>query len=271
MIAFELDIFVLGKLTPIAMVGIYSMSRRLALTPKELYARIFGPILLSAFSVKQDDRHSLRKAILKMTKATAVLGLPAVGFAVVCAGAILYVILGKKYISAAVPFGLLSVCTLVRTQAVTLASVYLALGRPHLHRRFVAIRALVLGCLIYPAITHFGMVGAAAAVLFAEVTGLFMQVVWMQKEIGFHLVEYLLCWLSGLLLALIVIVPVSILKLSGVDSVFLNLVVGAGLCVLACGLGLVILRGKPKNSGIKKQSIKLNTYLKAGVVQYDRA
>lgn len=247
MVAFEIDILVLGKVVSMALLGFYLMAKRLAQTPKEMYVRIFGPILLSAFSERQDDKRYLRGSVLKMTKATALFGMPLAGFCFVCAGAILLVVFGGQYAGAAVPFGLLSICTLVRIQGITLASIYLALGRPHLHRGFVALRAIILVCLIYPAIVFWGPIGAASIVLFAEIVSLFFQAFWMQKRTGLKLSGYLFAWLPGLGLAQIVVVPVLVLKFLGPVSIFFDLVAGGGLCLLSCAIGLFILKG-----GVKK-------------------
>jgi len=249
MVAFEIDILVLGKVVSMALVGIYLMAKRLAQTPKEVYVRILGPILLSAFSERQDDKRYLRGSVLKMTKATALFGMPLAGFCFVCAGAILSVVFGGQYAGAAVPFGLLSICTLVRIQGITLASVYLALGRPHLHRGFVALRAIILVCLIYPAIIFWGPIGAASIVLFAEIVSLFFQAFWMQKRTGLELSEYLFAWLPGLGLAQIVVVPNLTLKFFGPISVMTDLVTGVLLCLVSCGLGVLLLKGGLRKLG----------------------
>lgn len=246
MVAFEIDILVLGKLVPMAVVGLYLMAKRLALAPKEVHVRIFGPLLLSAFSEKQDDRKRLRSYVLRLTRTVGVFGLPFTAFFVVCGGAILSVVFGSQYADAAVPFGFLSICTLVRIQGITLASIYLSLGQPHLHRGFVLFRVIILVFLIYPSIVFFGAAGAAGIVLFAEVSALFLQVVWMRKRIGLALPEYLSCWLAGLGLSQIVLIPVLVLRLFAPVSKFFDLAMGGGLCLLSCGIGMLVLKGGVK-------------------------
>ena len=119
LIAFQTDIFVLGKLAPLAVVGTYSMAVSLSQVPRSYYVRIFSPLLLPAFSRNQDDEKYLCGTALKMTNATAIFGLPLAAFCVVCAGAILSIALGNQYATAAVPFGLFSIYAVVRIQEST--------------------------------------------------------------------------------------------------------------------------------------------------------
>jgi O-antigen/teichoic acid export membrane protein len=256
-VASQTDVIVLGKLLPMAVVGVYSLALRLATTPQDLYLRIFAPVLLSAFSEKQDDKPCLCRAILKMTKVTAMFGLPLAVFCVVSAGKILTIVFKSEYATAAVPFGILSIGALLLIQGITLASIHLAIGQPHLYRRIVFHRAAILVCLIYPAITFFGMTGAAMATLLAGFAALFAQIISMRKQIGLRLLQYLLCWLPGLALALIVLIPVTLFKLFGPSLIKENIVINGILCLLSYGIGAMFLfRGRLRNFKLNYKSPK---------------
>ena len=248
LVAFQSPIFLLGKLVAISLVGMYAMADHLAQTPRELFVQVFFPVLLPAFSEKQRDRRSMRSAVLQMTRATAVLGIPVVCFCVCFSGPILSAVFGRQYSSVSSAFAFLSVCTLMRTQGVTLASVYLALGRPDLHRGFVAIRAGVMVLLIYPAIIAAGPVGAAAAVLIAELSGLTAQVLWMRRRIGLGFSRYFSCWPAGLVTGLPVIICGAILHLTGITSVTVNLIAGGAVCMVCCLSGLFMLKGREEKT-----------------------
>lgn len=238
-VASQTDIIVLGKLLPMALVGTYSMALRLAATPKDLYLRIFAPVLLSAFSEKQDDKQCLRGAVLKMTKATAMFGIPLAAFCAVYAGAILSVVFGSEYAAVGVSFTLLSVCGLLRMQGITCTSICLALGQPRLYRGFAALRAVILVCLIYPAIVFFGAVGAATVVLLSELIALCVLIMSMRKRIELRFSEYLSCWLPGLCLTPVVLGPSMLLNMFEPDSTELKLFVGSLSFFVACTISLI--------------------------------
>jgi len=243
LVAFQTPIFVLGKLVPFSLVGIYAMAEQLARTPREFFVKIFFPVMLPAFSELQADKRSIRAAVLKMTGAVAVLGLPFTMFCAGFSGAVLSVVFGSQYAAASVAFAFLSVCALMRTQGVTLASVYLALGRPDLHRSFVALRAVILVLLIYPGIVLFGLAGAAAIAVIAELCGLVTQVVFMKERIGLGLGEYLSCWRAGAALSVPVVISAVVMKLIGAGGAAAGLLAGGTVCLVCCLTGLILLKG----------------------------
>jgi len=240
-IAFQLDVLVLGKVVPAERVGMYWLGLQLALQMNFLFSKVIYPILLPVFAEKQDDNESVCRAIMKVTIYAAVLGIPITTFLVVCAKPVLSIVYGLIYATVAMPFGLLCIYVLLRTQASILSQVYFAIGKPHLHRRFVVLRLAILACLIYPGAVLFGLVGAAAVVLLANLVGLCMQVIWMKKPIGLRFVEYARCWIPGLGLAAMVLAPVALLRFFGNQSLVLNIVVGGLACSAACFIGLVLL------------------------------
>jgi O-antigen/teichoic acid export membrane protein len=241
MIALQLDILVLGKVTSAERLGMYSLALILALQPSTLFYKVAYPVLLPIFAGKQEDAQALHAAVSKVTRGTAVLAIPLTTFLIFCASSVLSVIYGPKYAAVATPFALLCVYALLRTQASTLSQLYFAIGRPQFHRRFVTLRMLILACLIYPAVLRFGLTGAAAAVLTANFAALCMQVIWTRKITGIRFGEYFSCWLPGLKLAVIVLVPVVLLKLLQSEIVLLNTAVGGLACVAACTVGLFLL------------------------------
>ena len=239
--AFQVDVLVLGKVVSAKQVGMYWLGLQLALQISMLFTKVIYPVLLPVFAEKQDDKQFLCKAIMKVATYTGVLGIPITTFLVVCASSILSTVYGSAYAAVAIPFGLLCVYALIRMQGSPLVQTYFAIGKPHLHRRFVVLRLTILACLIYPGIVLFGLVGAAAVVLLANLVGLCMQVIWMKKPIGLQFREYTSCWIPGLRLAVIVLAPVALLKAFGNQTPVLNIVVGGLACSAACVIGLLLL------------------------------
>ncbi len=256
-IAFQLDVLVLGKVVPVEQVGIYWLGLQLALQMNILFSKVIYPILLPVFAEKQDDKQSICNAAMKITLWTAVFGIPITTFLVVCANPVLSIVYGSRYGTVAIPFGLLCIYVLLRTNGSILSQVYFAIGKPHLHRRFVALRLIILACLIYPAIVLFGLVGAATVVLLANAAGLCMQVIWMKRAIGLGFREYTTCWLPGLRVAIIVLVPMLLLQSLPNTTLTLNIVVGGLTCVVACAIGILLLRRSRNTHVVSSESTQI--------------
>lgn len=245
LIAFQTDVVVLGKVVSKELVGMYFMAFQLARMPRELYARIVGSLLLPVFSKKQDDKATLCRAVLKMAKGTSAIVTPLMGFLIVCAGALLSTAYTPEYAEVSVPFCLLCMVILLRTQGLILVSTYLAIGQPQLHRGFVALRSAILVVLLYPGIVLGKLVGAASVVLLAEFVAFIAQIHWMRKRIGLRARDYFDCLLPGLWASLVVVMPVGAAVILGVEAMWLLLIMGAGFCAAACATGLLLIAKHP--------------------------
>lgn len=184
--------------------------------------------------------------MLTMARTIGVFGIPLLAFTIMCAGPILSVVYGSRWSAAAIPFALLCVWGLAQMEGIKVASILFGLGLPHLHRWAVILRGVLLASLIYPAIVYGGLSGAAAAVLTAYSVGLVVPFVWIRKLIKLDLTEYMRSWLPGLLLSLLVIVPVGLLKLSGVGYVGINIVTAGLACLAALVIGAFYLNRRYK-------------------------
>jgi len=250
-IAFNIDVLVAGKLVSTSLVGFYGMALMLAIAPRDLFARIISPVLFPAFSEKQDDREALCRAVLKITKVTALLVIPPTALAIICSRAILTFVYPPEYAAVAVPFGLLCVYVLLLIQGTVLATVFFGIGQPGKHRAFVGLRAIILVVFIYPAIKLFGLTGAAMVMLFASLIALCMQVFVIHKTIGLNIFDYAISWLPGLALAVPVLSVIVVVRGLTPDSPMVHLTVGTLSWVVICGLGLLL----PKFFDKRHQSV----------------
>lgn len=212
-IALQTDVLVLGKVVAEDDLGMYFLAVALVNLPIFMFSRIANPVLLPAFSEKQDEKDSLCWGILQVTKTAAMFGVPLVAFMASCAGGILLLAYGPEYVGAAAPLALLSLLVIARCQGAILASAYLAVGQPHLHRRCCVLRAVIIVGLIYPAVVHLGLLGAAIVVVLGSLVAVVMQVYWCRRIVDLKLGVYMRCYLSGLLLALPIILTFIILWL----------------------------------------------------------
>ncbi|MFC1634149.1 oligosaccharide flippase family protein [Planctomycetota bacterium] len=244
-IALKMDVLVLGKVVSDAELGMYFLATALVQLPVFLFGRVVNPVLLPAFSEKQDDKDSLCRVILKTTRATAIFGFPLTIFLASCAKGILTLAYGQQYAAVAIPMAILSLLVLSQTQAQVFASAYLAVGQPSLHRRFNVLRVLIIAVFIYPAVLYFQLLGAAVVVVMGYSIALLMQVVWSRRLVDLKFGTYLRCYLPGLLLALPIAAVIGLLRIAGIDAPIL--VLGIELVVFAAMMaagGLFLVRSE---------------------------
>lgn len=251
-IAFNIDVLVAGKLVSTSLVGFYGMALTLAIASRDLYVRIISPVLFPAFAEKQDDRQTLCRAVLKITKVAALILIPATALAIICGRTILTLVYGFQYSEVAVPFGLLCIYVLLLIQGNILANVLFGIGQPGKHRLFVGLRALILVVFIYPGIKSFGLTGAAGVVLMATFIALSLQVIVLNKTIGLNILHYAVSWLPGLVLTVPVLVIVMLARALKPDLPRLHLTIGIFSCGIAYLTGLFWhkLGGKLKKTGL---------------------
>ena len=238
--SFQAPILVLGKVISEGQLGLYSYAAILSHIPVDLYIRTIAPVILPVFSEKQDDKSALCRGILSTTQWTACFFIPIVAFMACCASELLLLAYGPKYVAMAVPFAVLCLQVAAQNQAVSLAGVYLAVGQPHLQRRFAAIRALTIIGFMYPVAALFGPIGAAVVIVFCNTAVLIMQVVKARKVIDLNLSMYIRTYVPGLLMALPIVMTAGLLWILEVDSPVIVIAVTALVFVMTVAVGLLI-------------------------------
>ncbi|MDD5327565.1 MAG: oligosaccharide flippase family protein [Phycisphaerae bacterium] len=253
------DVLVLGKIVPYEMLGMYSLSTQLTSLPVILFSQIINPVLLPGFAQKQDDKKTLCRVVLQITQGIAIFAMPLVAFFSSCASGILLFAYGFRYMAVAVPCGILSVLILVRIECIVPSALYFAVGKPHLHRRFVILRAVIIVALIYPAIIYFGLSGAASVMVLGYSVALLMQVYWYKRFIDLKFSNYLRCHIPGLLLSLPTIITIFLLRCLGLKSPVLTLIAGLAVTSVSLVGGVYILLFPNKFPFTKKKAeVKTN-------------
>lgn len=192
-VAMQGDVFMLGKLLPaeqLGLLGMYVMVLRLAEQPAWAFSQIFGRVLLPVFAEGQDSNEVLRRRVLKVIRTSLIFSVPLVVIVAVGSKPIISLIYTPKYAVVAVPFALLCVTMFIRTQAQILVTVCLAVGKPHLHRRYAIFLAACVICLMYPGITLFGVTGAAGVLLLSNVVAICLQIVWVGRIVNLRFQDY---------------------------------------------------------------------------------
>ncbi len=227
-ISYQAPILILGKLINDYDLGLYNYAYMLAYFPTDLYMRIVTPVLLPAFAEKQDDKSALCRGIIEVNRWTSLTSLPLIAFMICCASELLYIAYKPEYAIMAIPFVVLCMQIITRNGAMILAGMYLAIGKPHLHRYYTILRALSVA-LIYPATVYWGVLGASFAIILGNFIVLFMQVMGCRKIIGLKFGDFISSYKSGLLASIPVIIAFDLLWYFKIDN--LILVLGIGACV----------------------------------------
>jgi len=181
------DVFVIGKLCSIDELGLYSMVAAIAQMPMQFVGNIIAPVTMPAFAEMQHDLSRVNRALASIIKTVALIGVPALIFVSVFGKNILELLYGAPYAAVSMPFAILTATSLLQILSVPVVTLYLAIGKPELHRKFAAFRMALLLALIYPAVSSFGLIGAAAAGLIAMIAGTIVQLHYLGKLTGFKL------------------------------------------------------------------------------------
>lgn len=245
-IAFQTDVIVLGRMVSKADLGMYYLAVAFVQLPVDFFRKVIGTFLLPAFAETQDDLQKLQRGLLEITSKTTLLSMPFITFLALFAAPVLKLMYGTPYVAVSAPFTFLAWYILTRTQSNTLGLVFLALGRPDIQRRCVFIRLIVILALIYPAILLFGLCGAAATVLLAEVANLIIQIFGIRQITGLSFADYLRSYRIGMLISLIVVVMTVPLKLLQTESLILSIGVGGLSCLIAYFVGFMMIRHSDK-------------------------
>ncbi|MBD3241675.1 MAG: oligosaccharide flippase family protein [Chitinivibrionales bacterium] len=229
------DTFVLGKTVSGEQLGYYTMAAGLAVIPVTLVTRLFGQLLTPTFAILQNDAVKMRTALGEVVALVACIAAPLACAALFFGRALLNLVYGQAYGSAALPFGLLSVAAVLRICGLPMVSYYFAVGKPQLNRSFTVLRAAVLAAAIYPLVRRYGVTGGAVAVLFATAVACVVQLHTLKRTLGIHATELLRRFAGGAVFALWIPAVWTVARIAWGGSDVWHVVWCAIGCVLSYG------------------------------------
>ena len=235
LIAFQADVFVLGKMISLYQVGLYYLAFQLARIPRDLAFQIAGKLLLPVFAMKQDDKESLRRGLCQATRWVTLAVGPLIGFFVSCAVAILVVFYTPAYAEVTIAFMLMVLTAFLRVQGVILSNMYFAIHQLNQQRFFVLLRVIVMGVLLIPLIQKMGFNGAALAVLAGELSGFIFQVITLNRRIQLSSRQYVESTMPGIVLGLVGAVLCWYWMIFRGLEISVWEILGVGLFVMAMG------------------------------------
>jgi O-antigen/teichoic acid export membrane protein len=184
------DIFVLGKLCSTTQLGLYSIGVALVTTPSGFITNMLSQTLIPALSHVQQDKLRLNRILNEVTSWLIMLGLPSVAVVCLCGASLLTVVYGERYVSSAASLAVAAVVVFLNILNAAITCVFIAVGRPGLHRRAVAASAIVMLIATYPACKLFGIVGGQIAALLGISVSYILQLTRIIKLTELNLIHY---------------------------------------------------------------------------------
>jgi len=227
------DVFVLGKLVSPTELGIYILAVNLVQTPTYFLINILAQTLLPAFSHIQSERERVNRILTEMTSWVILLGLPVVVVIWLCGPSLLTVAYGARYAAAASALAVAGGVMLVNVLDSFITGLFLATGRPSLHRRAALTSAITMMIVIYPACKGLGLVGGQVASLIATAASYALQVVRARELMGLTF-RYTKAFITAALVSAgIVVAYAGVHSLGVAINPLANIVIAAVACIAA--------------------------------------
>jgi lipopolysaccharide exporter len=228
------DIFVLGKMHTAEALGLYALAVNLVQTPTAFLINMLSQTLLPAFAHVQSEMERLNRILIEVTKWLVLAGVPAVTMIWLCGSSLLTVFYGRRYGISGVAhaLGFAAAVALLNTLNSLITSLFFATGEPALHRRAVAVSAVTMIVVIYPACRLFGLEGGQVAALIAIAFSYGLQVLRIRHITGLNLLRYGKAFVpAGLAAAGVFAVGAAAHGLGLGTSPFSNIAIASSACV----------------------------------------
>ena len=228
----QADTIVLAKTVSAEALGIYVMAITLAAFPLAIFSKAVQPLVVPMLARLQDDTDALRATVVRISRLVWLFGLPIVAVMTSVSSPLLVLVYGRpEFGLAAVAFSVYTLFVVVYMASMVTFSVYLAIGRPELQRRFTFVRAGLVLVLLYPLALGWGGTGAALALLLAMLGAMAVQLESLTRVIGLRPGTYLRTVPPGLAAAAVPAGLLAVLDatvdLRGPVTVLVAVVVGA--------------------------------------------
>jgi len=236
MLFVRIDTFVIGRVLSLEVLGMYRLAQDLPDIPNKVFSRV-SQVVLPAFSLIQDDITKLRQAIISLTKGFATLGIPFFAFLILFSEPILSVVYDPRYSVMSIPLKICCLYMFIYMATVLNMNIYMALGEPQFHRIAAIARTGLFLIIIYPATKTFGVVGASLSALVAITVSWMIQMIYLRKLMDLDMAEYLSCFIQGIVLSLLIIIPGAFFKFFIDLKPILMVFAGGTLCLIAWIIG----------------------------------
>lgn len=182
------DIFFIGKMLTDREIGLYGMTVSLAVAPSMLMNKFVGALFTPLFAKLQDDLQYIGRIISKILRILISLGIPLLTFTFLFGKEVITVFFPRDgYAEMTLTFSTLLTSHLIRSFMLPIASIFIGIGKPQLHRFTVFLRVVILCACLYPLISYYGAFGAALSSLIAVIVSLLLQLLQLRSVIKYKI------------------------------------------------------------------------------------
>src|SRR5262245_44301284 len=156
---YNIDRFFVSKLAGLAALGAYELAMRIAEMPVKNFSFLVGSVMFPVFSKLDRTRDILRQTFLKTLRYTGFVSIPAAIGLALYGPALVHVFYGSRWEAMLDPLRVLCLYALFRSLSSIVLDALKATGHPHLMRRVVIVKLLIVGALGAPVLQTFGVIG----------------------------------------------------------------------------------------------------------------
>lgn len=176
------DNFFIGKfLGPVAL-GLYGMAFNIAYLSFTEVTQVFFKVMFPAYAKIQGNAAVLAQTYQKTIQLLAFLALPFACAVLLFSPDFTRLVLGEKWLPMVRSLQILSFSAACLSIGGSTGNLLIGIGKPSVVMHFVSIRLLILGALIYPCTSRWGIEGTALAVLASGASIGVAQIFWGVRE-----------------------------------------------------------------------------------------
>jgi lipopolysaccharide exporter len=247
------DVFVLAKLYSPAELGLYAMAIYLVQTPVTFIMNLLGQTLMPTFSHVREDSARMNRILLQVTGIIFILGMPAVIFLVFSGHSLLTMVYGHRYSAGSAALAIASCVALLNTANAQITTVFYSKGLPQIHRRCVAIMAVVTVILIYPLARKFGLLGGQLGCLASILVGYLFQIEQIRGVTGLDISQYRKSFIAAAVISMSGLIVCLVARSFGTSAQPMpNLLLGVMGCLITYVLAYAFFpRGRGAAAGVQ--------------------
>lgn len=186
----EGDDVIVGKVLGATSLGLYQVAYKLSNIAATQITHVISGVTFPAYSKLQAQPRKLQRALLRTLATVTFLALPVAGGLGVLAPDITSIFLGQQWLPMVPAMQAMCIFGALRAISATFGPVYRALARVDVPLKISLTQLVVLGCLIYPFMLHWDILGASLAITIA----MFMSWIYTSHQVV-RIVDVTLWWL----------------------------------------------------------------------------
>lgn len=158
------NVFV-GKMLGATSLGFYAMAYNISNIPVLETTNVVSQVMFPAYSKIQNNKPKLQVAYLRVIEISAFFAIPLAGMIFCFSNDFTRLVLGEKWLPIVPIIKVFALQGLICSISASTGPYFQAIGKPKIVTQLIALRLIIIACLIYPLTKALGMQGTALAVL----------------------------------------------------------------------------------------------------------